>query len=78
MELYTILTRIGENCKLIICGDVNQDDLTSERYKEKSGLSKIINVLELVDSAYIIDFTVDDIVRSSFVKQIIIAYQNLR
>lgn len=72
-ELYTILTRIGENCKVIICGDTRQDDLTSERYKEQSGYDLMLKKLELVPSCFKINFEVDDIVRSGFVKELIIA-----
>ena len=38
-ELHTVMTRVGENCRIIFCGDVKQDDLTSERKKEMSGLT---------------------------------------
>lgn len=72
-ELTTILTRFGKDCKIILCGDVNQDDLTSERYNETSGYSKILEILERVKSAYSLTFGVDDIVRSGFVKEFIIA-----
>jgi phosphate starvation-inducible protein PhoH len=72
-ELSTILTRFGSNCKLILCGDVNQDDLTSERYNETSGYAKILEILQGVKRAYSLTFGVDDIVRSGFVKDFIIA-----
>ena len=74
-ELYTILTRVGDNCKLILCGDSAQDDLTSKRYNETSGFDKIKKLLSIVQDCRIIDFTTDDIVRSGFVKQIILASQ---
>lgn len=72
-EIYTILTRIGENCKVIICGDTRQDDLTSERYKEKSGYDMMIRKLDLMSDEYFysIEFDLDDIVRSGFVKELI-------
>ena len=48
-ELETVMTRVGENTRVIICGDTRQDDLTSERFKETSGLrqfAKIINKIK--------------------------------
>lgn len=74
-ELYTILTRVGENCKVIICGDTLQDDLTSERFKEVSGYAKILSVLRSIPSCYSIRFSADEIVRSGFVRELILATQ---
>lgn len=71
-ELYTLITRMGENSKLIICGDTKQDDLTSERYREESGLDWVQSKLRLLSQYHIaIDFTADEIVRSGFVKDFI-------
>lgn len=72
-ELYTILTRIGENCKVIMCGDTRQDDLTNERFKEKSGYDLMLKKLEMVPSCARIEFNEEDIVRSGFVKEFILA-----
>lgn len=76
-ELHSIITRLGENSRLIICGDVGQDDLTSERYNEKSGAAEMIRILQSMDCISIIEFNVDDIVRSGFVKSYIIAKNKL-
>jgi len=70
-ELNSIITRIGENSRIILCGDTHQDDLTSERFKEESGLAKFINILTNMKSFDIIDFKVDDIVRSGLVREYI-------
>jgi predicted ribonuclease YlaK len=72
-EIYTILTRIGDNTKVILCGDTRQDDLTSERYKESSGFDRITAKLAMVGSCISIEFGIDDIVRSGFVKEFILA-----
>ena len=72
-ELMTILTRCGENSRIILCGDSKQNDL--ERYREKSSfgyLQKLINNMPY-DSTAIIKYTVDDVVRSGLVKDILIA-----
>ena len=72
MELHSVITRLGNNSRLIICGDVRQDDLTNPRFKEVSGLSKTIRILKLMDAISCIEFLEDDIVRGSFIKDYII------
>lgn len=76
-ELHAILTRIGADSRLILCGDTAQDDLTSERFKEQSGLDKLIAVLKIMDkkSIEVVNFTGKDIVRSDFVKDYILALE---
>lgn len=76
-ETMTVLTRVGENCKVIVCGDSFQDDLTSERFKEESGSNKIKQILQNMPSVYRVFFTIDDIVRSGFVKELLIAESEL-
>lgn len=77
MELKTILTRTGENSKVIVCGDVYQDDLTSERFNEKSGLPTLLKLFQFIRSADIIQFGIEDIVRSGFVRSFIEAEHRL-
>lgn len=77
MELHSIMTRIGENCKIVFSGDINQDDLTSERKKEYSGLRDFMRIIEKMKEFDFIDFTQDDIVRSQIVKSYIIERHKL-
>mgnify|MGYP003638525313 FL=1 len=70
-ELDSIITRIGENCRVIFCGDFRQADL------KQNGLQDFIKVLKLMDRFTFIEFEVEDIVRSDFVKQYIIAKNDL-
>jgi len=77
MEIKTVLTRVGENSRVIICGDVLQDDLTSSRFNQESGLLKAMNVFKNVPSMTHIEFSIDDIVRSGFVREFIIAESEL-
>lgn len=70
-ELDSIITRIGEGCRVIFCGDFRQADLT------KNGLRDFIRVLKAMDSFDLIDFEIKDIVRSEFVKEYIIAKTEL-
>lgn len=76
-ELRTVLTRTGDNSRIILCGDTKQDDLTSERYKESSGLHDMMRVFERMGDMTVIQFGIDDIVRSGFVKSFIIAENEL-
>lgn len=71
-ETRTVLTRIGKNSRIILCGDTRQNDLYRNKY-DVSGLSEIVEVLERMDEFEIIDFGIEDIVRSSLVKSFIIA-----
>lgn len=71
-ELTTILTRVGKNVKIILSGDLKQNDLQNSK-KETSGLQDIINILKTMESISTVEFNVEDIVRSDFVKEFIIA-----
>jgi phosphate starvation-inducible protein PhoH len=73
MELKTVLTRVGDNSRIIICGDILQDDLTSARYNQSSGLTQIMKIFNRMDCMSHIEFGIDDIVRSGFVRDFIIA-----
>lgn len=77
MELHSIMTRVGENCRIIFCGDIHQDDLTSERKKEYSGLREFMGVIRKLKEFKFIEFTMDDIVRSDLVKSYIVMRHNL-
>lgn len=76
-ELDSVLTRVGVNSRIIFCGDTKQDDLTSERFREKSGFAEFIAVLDTMSEFDIIKFTTDDIVRSDLVKSYIIAKERM-
>jgi phosphate starvation-inducible PhoH-like protein len=68
-ELKALLTRLGENSVLVINGDVEQTDL-----KDSSGLPAAIEILDGIEGVGFVEFTIDDIVRSGIVKDIIINY----
>lgn len=68
-EVYSLMTRIGNNCRIILCGDYRQTDLV----KEESGIYKLTKVLKHMPDVESIEFDLDDIVRSQFVKNFIIA-----
>lgn len=77
VELRTVLTRTGDKSRVILCGDTKQDDLTSDRYKESSGLHDMMRVFERMGDMTSVQFGVDDIVRSGFVRDFIIAENEL-
>ena len=70
-ELDSIITRVGENTKIMFCGDATQSDL--QKTNERNGIVDFMSVLRKMPSFDIIEFDVDDIVRSGLVKEYIIA-----
>jgi phosphate starvation-inducible protein PhoH len=69
-ELDSVITRIGKNCQLVMCGDFRQTDLTSS--KEKSGILEIMKILDRVKDFQHVEFDNNDIVRSGIVRSYII------
>lgn len=65
-EIDSVLTRVGENCRFVLCGDHAQNDLNIK--KEKSGFIDAVNILSNISETERIQFTIDDVVRSGFVK----------
>jgi len=70
-ELDSIITRMGENCRVIFCGDFRQADL------KQNGMKDFMQILKRMELFDFIDFQVEDIVRSDFVKSYIIAKNEL-
>ena len=70
-ELDSIITRVGENTRICFCGDASQSDL--QKTNERNGIVDFMNVLRKMPSFDIIEFGVDDIVRSGLVKEYILA-----
>ena len=68
-ELDSIITRVGNDCKIIFCGDQNQTDFT--RKDEKDGIVKFISLIEQMRFFRVINFGWVDIVRSDFVRDYI-------
>ena len=70
-ELDSIITRIGENSRIIFSGDASQSDLV--KTNDRNGIHDFLNILRKMPSFDIIEFGIDDIVRSGLVKEYIIA-----
>ena len=74
-ELDSIMTRVGEETKIMFCGDATQTDLLKQN--ERNGIHDFMRVLRLMSSVDIIEFGVEDIVRSGLVKEYILAKMEL-
>jgi predicted ribonuclease YlaK len=70
-EIDTVMTRVGYRSKIIWCGDYRQTDL--RKSNDKSGILKFFDIARHMSSFTRIEFGVDDIVRSSLVKDYILA-----
>ena len=70
-EINTCMTRVGYRSKIMWCGDFRQTDL--KKNNDQSGLKKFLQISDSMISCSRIEFTVDDIVRSSLVRDWIIA-----
>lgn len=74
-ELSTILTRVGENCRVILCGDIKQPDLSVKDGRDD--VLKLFKVCEHMNRFSIIKMEIGDIVRGGFVKDFIISCERL-
>ena len=73
-ELYSVLTRVGAGTRVIVCGDTKQTDLDGR--KEKSCFDWFTNVVtKMPQWFHHTNFVHGDIVRSDFVKALIIAVE---
>ena len=70
-ELDSIMTRVGQDSKIMFCGDATQTDLTREN--ERNGIVDFMRILRMMSSMEVIEFGVEDIVRSGLVKEYILA-----
>lgn len=71
-EASSVFTRVGENSKLIACGDEKQNDLYRSQY-DRSGIQDIMKAAKSMKLFCFVEFGPDDIVRSDFCKQWILA-----
>ena len=74
-ELDSIMTRKGEDSKIMFCGDATQSDLVKQN--ERNGVVDFMRVLRLMPSVGLIEFGVEDIVRSGLCKEYILAKMEL-
>jgi predicted ribonuclease YlaK len=74
-ELDSIITRVGENSRICFCGDAEQSDLVKSN--ERNGIVDFMSVLRKMSSFEIIEFGIEDIVRSGLVKEYLTAKYEL-
>lgn len=75
-ELDSIITRVGHNCKLLLCGDYYQSDLTKS--SEKDGILKFIEIANALKHFKVVEFTWEDIVRSDMVRDYIMTKEMMK
>jgi len=71
-QMKMFLTRMGEDSRVIVTGDITQIDLPR---KEASGLIHATRILKGLEEIYFGFFTASDVVRNPLVKKIVQAYE---
>jgi len=74
-ELDSIITRVGQNTKIIFSGDYTQSDLVKNN--EKNGILDFMKILQVMEEFECVEFGVEDIVRSGLVRSYLISKINL-
>ena len=70
-ELDSIITRVGEDAKIMFCGDASQTDL--QKTNEKNGILDFMKIIEQMPEDFaMIEFDVNDIVRSGLVREYLV------
>tara|TARA_Y100001938_G_scaffold148759_1_gene233410 strand:+ start:1781 stop:2536 length:756 start_codon:yes stop_codon:yes gene_type:complete len=70
-ELDSIMTRCGENCKIMFCGDAAQTDLV--KTNEKNGILDFQKIIQRMPEFDLVEFNINDIVRSGLVKSYLVS-----
>jgi len=74
-ELDSVITRVGENCRILLCGDYYQSDF--HKNNDKDGILKFLEVVSHLTGFSIIEFNWEDIVRSGLVRDYIMTKEQL-
>jgi phosphate starvation-inducible protein PhoH and related proteins len=74
-EARSVITRLGHQCKIFMAGDTKQTDL--KKKNDVSGLSDLLRVFDRIDSVEVVNFTSSDCVRSGFVRDFLIACEEI-
>jgi len=69
-ELDTIITRVGQDSKIIFCGDFYQTDL--QKNSEKEGMQIFMNICSNMNEFELVEYSIADIVRSGLVRSYLI------
>ena len=74
-SLLKVLTRIGENCKIVVSGDLKQISAKGiKRGKRESGLGYALSVLPDLAEVASVEFKVEDIVRNPLISKLLLAW----
>ena len=74
-ELDSIITRVGEDSKIIFSGDYTQSDLVKSN--ERTGVLDFMKILQSMPSFDCVEFGIEDIVRSGLVKEYLVSKINM-
>lgn len=74
-ELDSVITRLGESTKLIMCGDYYQSDFDKER--DRSGILNFLEIIQRMKYFDHIEFSWEDIVRSGLVREYIMTKEQM-
>ena len=74
-ELDSIITRVGQDSKIIFCGDAAQTDLLKNN--ERTGILDFQRIIQNMDEFSLVEFCIDDIVRSGLVRSYLVSKINL-
>lgn len=74
-ELDSIMTRCGQDTKIMFCGDAQQSDL--QKTNERTGILDFQKIISNMNEFSLVEFGIEDIVRSGLVKSYLIAKLNL-
>ena len=69
-ELDTIMTRVGQNTRIVFAGDIQQTDLT--KTNDRNGILDFVNIMQQMKEVDCIEFDLGDIVRSGMLKSYLI------
>ena len=74
-ELDSIITRVGQDSKIVFCGDAAQTDLLKNN--ERTGILDFQRIIQNMDEFSLVEFGIDDIVRSGLVRSYLVSKINL-
>ena len=74
-ELDSVITRVGNNCRVIFSGDYRQSDFKDEA--EREGIQRFLRIIEQLKNFSVITFGWSDIVRSDFLRDYIMTKEML-
>lgn len=75
-ELDSVITRVGRNCKFVMCGDYYQSDF--EKVKDRNGIVQFLSIIEQLKRFTVVEFGWEDIVRSDFVRDYIMTKEMMK